>query len=83
MHIPRQALPPPDNVIASISGVHPVTVTAAPSPVHTESGGSATNGVAIALPIVLGVGIVLGATYFVSTSPFPASSLFPRCHSRV
>lgn len=66
MHIPRQSLPPPDIVVASISGVRPVTVTAAPAPVHTESGGSATNGVAIALPIVLGVGIVLAATYFVS-----------------
>lgn len=77
MYIPRQAPSLPPAIVASLSGVKPNTApTAQPSPVQQDYGKNTTNGVAIALPVVLGVGIILAITYFVSL-PASYSSLFP------
>lgn len=76
MHIPRQAdaVPPPWPVGDAASGVVPNTPPTA-TPQQPESDMSkSTNGVAIALPIVVGVGIILALTYFVSI-PVPPSGI--------
>lgn len=67
MYIPRQAPSLPPDIVASLSGVRPNTAPMAqPSSVQQDYGKNTTNGVAIALPVVLGVGIILAITYFVS-----------------